>query len=175
MKLRSQAGVSLVELIVTLGILSILLIGVSGVVLAAGSAYNAWSHSILSVSQANAYSNTLVASIQQDSHRYVLCASQRSALDFCLPDGRQVLVRYQILGRQRDYFVARDDGNGPIAVARGLDAVPTFAVHIDQGGCGNSDPAASGTIGISGLRYQGEPTARPSELIYFASPECVGP
>ncbi len=155
---RSQAGLSLVELIIGMAVTSLVLTGVVAIVFTITNSYNAWVGRIGNASNGD----VLAAAIQADAHRLIPCPSSPSRLDFCLVDGTTVAVSYGTNG-SAPYTVTRAvAGGGSQVMARGFGARPTY--HVD---CDSSTAVGSGYIEADGISGLG------ALRVYFRSP--VGP
>jgi Tfp pilus assembly protein PilW len=146
---RSQAGLSLVELIVGMAVTSLVLSGVVTIVFTITNAYNSWAGRIENASNGD----VLAAAIQADAHRLVPCPSSTNRLDFCLVDGTTVAVSYATLG-PAPYTVTRAvTGGGSQVMVRGLGAGPTYHVDCDATtGVGSGYIEADGITGLGALR-----------------------
>jgi uncharacterized circularly permuted ATP-grasp superfamily protein len=140
---RSQAGLSLVELIIGMAVTSLVLSGVVAMVFTLNNSYNTWVGRIANASNGD----VLAAAIQADAHRFIACSVSSSELDFCLVDGTPA-VAYRTVGAA-PYTVTRAVGVQSQVMVRGLGARPVY--HVD---CEGNASAGSGyveTTGISGL------------------------
>lgn len=149
MNLRSQRGMTVVELLVGMVVTSIVLIGMTGVLYTVNGRYDAW------VTRVNTASTGLglAAAIQADSHRFVACHVTQSTsdhqLDLCVPGDSTPVVQYFISGGSPPWIVSRRDGAGTTFMARGVgSARPYFWVDCLQ----QSSGASSGHIHVYDLR-----------------------
>jgi prepilin-type N-terminal cleavage/methylation domain-containing protein len=106
-----QRGMTLIELLVSLAVTSILLVGLGGVLFPVSSTFKGWTDRLERASTGT----SLATSLQADSHRYVVCSGfeqQRSFLDFCPADAPQVIdttpaaVHYEV-SSSAPYVISR--------------------------------------------------------------------
>jgi Prokaryotic N-terminal methylation motif len=150
---RSQAGLSLVELIIGMAVTALVLSGVVAIVFTLTNSYNAWVGRIGSASNGD----VLAAAIQADAHRLIACPASTSELDFCQVDGKMV-VAYRSQGPS-PYTVTRSSGGSSQVMVRGLAAGPTY--HVD---CDGSAGVYSGYVEADGISGLG------ALRVYFRSP-----
>jgi hypothetical protein len=128
---HSQAGLSMVELIVGMAVTSILLVGITGVLFSASAAYRNWIDRI----ETSGTGDVLAASLAADSHRYVICSQSSAQLDFCLPGSSSTAAGVSYRNSAgAPYTVLRKDlssGNSRV-VARGLASALVFHVHCSK-------------------------------------------
>ncbi len=167
----------MVELIVGMAVTSILLVGLTGVLFSASSAYNGWIDRV----ETSGTGDVLAAALIADSHRYLTCSTTTtSRLDFCLPGsdvcpptttGRLApcvpspMVSYQSLPGA-PYTVMRSvQPSSSRVMVRDLPAPIVFRVSCGKAGSGNVD---LGFISVQGL------PGRSDLRVYFqaASGEC---
>jgi pilin/secretion family protein with methylation motif len=153
---RSQAGLSLVELIIGMAVTSLVLSGIVAMVFTLTNSYNHWVGRIGNASSGD----VLAAAIQADSHRLTPCRASTSELDFCLVDAT-VTVAYRTQG-PAPYTVTRINGGGSQLMVRGLAARPIY--HVD---CDGTTGAGSGSIEVDNITGLGP------LRVYFHSP--LGP
>lgn len=152
---RSQAGISLVELIIGMAVTSLVLSGVAAVVFTLTNSYSLWVGRVASATDGD----VLAAAIQADAHRLIACPVSANELDFCQVDGTQV-VAYRTQG-SAPYTVTRINVGvgGSRLMVRGLAARPTYHVDCDgTAGAGSGYVEAVGINGLGALR------------VYFRSP-----
>lgn len=165
-RLRSQRGMTLVELLVGTVVTSIVLIGVTGVLYTVTGRYQTW------VDRVNTASTGLglAAAIQADSHRFVICHATNTGsdheLDLCVPGEGTATVVYRISGGSAPWIVSRQEGTAsPTFMARGLGPTrPHFWVDCFQISLGVS----SGHIHIYDLRLDKRSTE--SYSVYYRAP-----
>lgn len=148
-RLRSQRGMTLVELLVSLAVASILLVGLGGAMFDVSMQYQRW---VDRVDLAAAAGAGLAAALQADSHRYVVCdpfqpdgselkAGEPTVLHLCLPDAIDptsagAAVTYMI-GTQAPYVITRmvQGGSTVFMVRSPSPRQPVFWANcIDDGG-----------------------------------------
>ena|SRR5438105_539433 len=168
---------TLVELLVAMTITSIVLLGISSVVLVGYRAANLWSQQVTEAQTVN----QLAGWLEQDVHRYVPCLapnpSTSSQLQLCLPPetlGQNASVVYAAAssGGACPCHITRTDRtvNGQTIVARNLVALPEF-----QPECRVAASVDVGDVRVLGLSYpqgsQGAPAPSPPNLVvYFRAP-----
>jgi hypothetical protein len=140
---RSQAGLSMVELIVGMAVTGVLLLGITGVLFASSAAYNNWIDRI----QTSGTGDVLAAALAADSHRYVSCSTSSSQLDFCVPGSSPAppVVSY-LSAPPAPYTVLRVASPSSRVMIRDLSARVAFHVTCNQ--AGNVDV---GFISVTGL------------------------
>lgn len=164
--MRGQRGVTLIELVVALSIMSGLLLGIGSVIFVANHAAGLWSGRVTQGQTLNQVAGTL----DQDLHRFVPCSPQprNVELDLCLP-GQSSSSSSGV-----DYSFDSNDlvraeqwpGGRSLIVARGLVSQPQFAVH-----CSPGQNVDSGDVTISGLTYVAAPSPTgPLMIVYFRAP-----
>jgi prepilin-type N-terminal cleavage/methylation domain-containing protein len=129
MRRRGQSGMTLVELLVSLAVTSILLVGLSGVFFNVTARYQRWIDRLNTASTGSG----LAASLQADSHRYPPCGNvdNVTTLKLCpadtATDERTWAVRYVVSGRA-PYVITREvsTGGSPTFMVRSADPVPPF-------------------------------------------------
>jgi len=170
--LRSQSGVSLVELMVAMAVTASVLVGLTGIVYGADVITRTWSHRVY-VADA---SETVGVMMQADSHRLLPCSPDGAELDFCQPDnaGTRVVV-YSSLpagcgsgGPACDLIRTDLVTGGRLTVARGLLAAPRFTPECQAG-----TAVSAGHIRVDGLRYPGDQVGQPTLSVYFRAPAGV--
>lgn len=150
---RSQAGISLVELIIGMAVTSLVLSGVVAIVFTLTNSYNAWVGRVGNASNGD----VLAAAIQADAHRLLACPASTSELDFCQVDGTKV-VTYRTQG-PGPFTVTRSTGVSSQVMVRGLAAGPIYHVDCDgAAGVNSGYVEADGISGLGALR------------VYFRSP-----
>jgi prepilin-type N-terminal cleavage/methylation domain-containing protein len=170
MNWRSQRGMTLVEVLVGMVVTSIVLIGLTGVLYNVTGRYQAWVDRVNTAS----IGLGLAASIQADSHRYVLCAypgpGTDQELDLCVPGDSTPAVKYNIAGGQAPWLITRTEGSGTATfMARGLGSRPYFRADCGQQSTGQGPGAASGHIHIYQLRMD-QQGSRETYSVYYRAP-----
>jgi prepilin-type N-terminal cleavage/methylation domain-containing protein len=173
---RDQRGMTLVELLVAMTVTSIVLLGITGVLVVGSHAAGLWGQKISEAQTAN----QLAGWLEQDLHRYVPCSSPGGKLDLCLPDAQlktplSVAVRYttSVPAGGCPCTVDRTDMQTLTRslVTRDLVRAPTFRPTCASGG-----GTEIGFVEIDGLVYKpaGQApaplTAPPPLLLYFRAP-----
>lgn len=153
MRRGGQSGMTLIELLVSLAVTSILLVGLTGVFFNVTARYQHWMDRLNTASTGSG----LAASLQVDSHRYVPCAGfvnvNVTELDLCpadtATDSRTWVVRY-VVSDTEPYVITREQSSGgqPTFMVRSVDPVRPFlwAQCIDSGA------TVSGHIHVYNLR-----------------------
>ena len=151
MRRNGQSGMTLVELLVSLAVTSILLVGLAGVFFNVTARYQHWVDRLSTASTGSG----LAASLQTDSHRYVPCGGFQDVTTFELcpadtaTDPRTWAVRY-VVSSSRPYVITRElsSGGTPTFMVRSIDTAQPFfwAECIDSGG------TVSGHIHVYNLR-----------------------
>jgi prepilin-type N-terminal cleavage/methylation domain-containing protein len=122
-RLRSQSGMTLVELLVAMSVMTIVLVGATGVLFRVSDRFQSWQDRIADASAGSA----LAAAIQADSHRYVVCGVTQTTLRFCLPSAGSTEVTYTVQGSAPPYPILRQEAGGStVLVARAPGAKPYF-------------------------------------------------
>ncbi|MBO0729894.1 MAG: prepilin-type N-terminal cleavage/methylation domain-containing protein [Acidimicrobiaceae bacterium] len=162
--MNNQRGLTLVELVVALSIMSFLLLGLGSVLFIANNAVGLWSQQVTEGETLNQLSGTL----EQDLRLYAPCRSQPPGeLYLCIPrsEDQSPLVTYS---RPSKDLVRRVTGGSTVVVARGLSGSPSFVISpCTPGG------VDSGSVTVQGLLYPGQDKPR-DLVVYFRSPggEC---
>ncbi len=174
MRRDSQRGATLVEVLVAMGVASILLVGLGSALLNVSGRYQSWVDRLSSASTGDG----LAANLQSDSHRYVVCGPQQAVqtLYMCFPDNldpANAMVRYSVSG-SGPYVItrqARTDQSGAF-VARSLSTTqPNFSVD-----CSDAGDTVSGHIVVHNLRLQdgagnsGPSVSSESFSVYYLAP-----
>ena len=136
----------MVELIVGMAVTSILLVGITGVLFSASSAYNGWIDRI----ETSGTGDVLATALAADSHRYVPCPASTAQLDFCLPGSSPAVtvVSYRSPA-PAPYTVLRVvSPTTSRVVVRGL-AAP-LAFHVTCRELGNVDVGFISVLGLPG-------------------------
>jgi prepilin-type N-terminal cleavage/methylation domain-containing protein len=149
MRRHGQRGMTLIELLVSMAVMSILLLGLSSVFFVVSSRYEDWAHQL----QTASVGAGLAASLQADSHRYVHCDS--TPLDtrplyviaLCAADDRNTaIVTYQVSGT-KPWVITRQQGTQAAFMLRS-DTQPYFWIDcLDQDG-----QTVSGHVHVYDLR-----------------------
>jgi Tfp pilus assembly protein PilW len=150
---RGQAGLSLVELIIGMGVTTLVLTGMVAIVFTITNTYNLWVDRIGNASNGD----VLAAAIQADAHRFLTCSTSQAELDFCQVDGTRTVT--YVAQVSAPYAVSRVTAGGSQLMVRGSASRPRF--HIDCDGSGAVDSGyieANGIAGLGALR------------VYFRSP-----
>jgi prepilin-type N-terminal cleavage/methylation domain-containing protein len=173
MSWRDQRGMTLVELLVAMTVTSIVLVGITGVLVAGYHAADQWGQKISEAQTAN----QLAGRLDQDLHRYVPCkGSGGDHLDLCLPgDVSHATVTYVTSppGGPCPCTLLRKDAVTGVrsVVTRDLVAQPSFVLA-----CTPSNTVYTGYVDIQNLVYQPSgqapvPQASPPGLVlYFRAP-----
>jgi len=174
MRRRSQAGVTTVELIITMAITAIVLVAASGVLGVANQAYGKWQQPLSDASAAPIL-GILASSIQADSHVYNTCSSSAAELDFCVPGGAPgdpaqvvVVVRYKAVPSAAGNNIVRYAGAAPgtsMEVVPRLGQAPSFHVFCQPGS--TSAPILTGRILVTPINYNGP---KPDVTVFFDAP-----
>jgi prepilin-type N-terminal cleavage/methylation domain-containing protein len=176
MSWRDQRGMTLVELLVAMTVTSIVLLGITGVLVVGSHAADLWGQKISEAQTAN----QLAGWLDQDLHRYVPCSPSGGELDLCLPNApsktpSNAAVKYttSVPGSGCPCNLERTDvqTQARSLVTRALVRSPSFSSKCTSGG-----GAEIGFVEIDGLQYQpaGQapaPVATPPPLLlYFRAP-----
>jgi type II secretory pathway pseudopilin PulG len=125
---------SLVELLVSMAVMSILLVGVSSAFFNVTSRYQHWADRISTASTGG----SLAVAIQADSHRYVPCGSYShvQTLNLCPADDlSNWAVRYAVSGPFPYVITRQEAGKPPAFVARSVNpTMPDFWADCFDGG-----------------------------------------
>jgi hypothetical protein len=121
----------MVELIVGMAVTSILLVGITGVLFSASTAYSRWIDRI----ETSGTGDVLAEALMADSHRYVPCVAGRYELDFCFPKSTsRVAITYRNYG-SGPYSIMREEKISPASsrvLARDLPAQLAFQVTCTE-------------------------------------------
>ena len=163
MKHRYQRGLTLVELVITMAVTAIVLVGLGGVVFAANEVSNAWGQRTYLSQETPLLPNAL----QADAHRYPPCdpaGPGSSSLRLCLPSG-VAAVTYAANGACPCDLMRTDElTGGRTVVVRGLLEQPTFT-----SACAAAGSVSAGSISLS-LRYHGDAATQQPVVVYFRAP-----
>ena len=174
MRHDAQRGATLVEVLVAMGIASILLVGLGSALLNVAGRYQSWVDRLDSASTGDG----LAARLQADGHRYVVCGPQQAVLTLylCFPDNLDpgnAAVRYSVSGTG-PYVItrqARTDQSGAF-MARSLSTTqPNFTAD-----CYDAGDTVSGHIVVQNLRLQdgagnsGASVSSQSFNVYYLAP-----
>jgi type II secretory pathway component PulJ len=166
---------TLVELLVAMTVTSIVLLGITGVLVVGSHAANLWGQKISEAQTAN----QLAGWLDQDLHRYVPCSSG-AELDLCLPNApsktpQDAAVRYttSVPSGGCPCTLERTDvqTQARSLVTRALVRSPSFSSK-----CTSGAGAEIGFVEVDGLQYRpaGQapaPVAPPPPLVlYFRAP-----
>jgi type II secretory pathway pseudopilin PulG len=114
---------TLVELLIAMSVMTIVLVGATGVLFRMSDRFQSWEDRIGDATMGSA----LAAAIQADSHRYVVCGVTSTTLCFCLPSDGSTVVTYTVQGSAAPYVIVRQEGQGPaVLMARAPGARPYF-------------------------------------------------
>jgi prepilin-type N-terminal cleavage/methylation domain-containing protein len=165
-----QRGMTLVELLVGMAVTSILLAGLAGVFLGVSGQYQVWAKRL----DHAAIGPGLAASLQADSHRYVVCGpvKQVSTLYLCQPDDlrtEDAAVRYDV-GARPPYVITRQSPAGGTAafMARSQSGPrPYFTAD-----CFDAGNMVSGHIHVYNLRPDDGAGGADMQnfMVYYAAP-----
>jgi prepilin-type N-terminal cleavage/methylation domain-containing protein len=124
MRVRSQSGMTLVELLIAMAVTTMVLVGATGVLFRVSDRFQAWEDRIADASAGAA----MAAAIQNDSHRYVVChpTDHVPELDFCIPSTTSQVVTYQVVGTSPPYSILRTENGRSVLVARAMHGRPVF-------------------------------------------------
>ena len=165
MSLRSQSGMTLVELIIAMAITAVVLAALAGVVFGANLVSNSWGQRTYLAETAQLLPNAL----QADVHRYVPCGTG-AELDLCLPAqaggpvGPKMVTYTAGSGCPCDLVRVDSELGTRTLVVRGLEALPSFTAS-----CAQSGGVDSGVIAVT-LRYHGDAVAEPPLEVFFRAP-----
>lgn len=179
MRPNRQRGMTLIELLVSMAVTSMLLVALGGVFVNVSSRYQGLADRLNNASTGSA----LAASLQADSHRYVVCHGVQlnrnvDRLDLCpatAPDSP--VVRYDV-SSSAPYVITRQSpiGGAPSFMARSLSTFrPVFTAD-----CFNAGGVVSGHIHVYYLRIDdgagnnctGNDVKAycPNFMVYYAAP-----
>jgi prepilin-type N-terminal cleavage/methylation domain-containing protein len=120
MRRDPQRGMTLVELLVSMAVTSILLVGLTSAFFDVSGVYGKWANRL----QGAQISTGLAASLQLDTRRYVFCGQTQPGgipepyLDLCWPDQLGTpAVRYRVNGSQ-PWVITRQAGQTATFMAR---------------------------------------------------------
>lgn len=129
MRHRFQRGMTLVELLVAMAIMSVVLVALSGVLYDVTRYYQGWSDRIADASTGGA----LATAIQGDSNRWVPCRDfdHETEMDFCVPGASDRTAAYTVSRDGATYSIFRQDlsdgsGGKKVLLARGVPRQPSF-------------------------------------------------
>lgn len=162
MNLRSQSGLTLIELVIGMAITAVVLAALSSVVMGANALSRTWGQRTYLVETAQLLPNQL----QADAHRYVPCSvtSAGNELHLCLPGGRE-MVTYTAGGACPCDLVRTDQVLGSTTVVvRGMTSPPSFTTT-----CSVQGSVDFGSIAAA-LTYQGGTAAEPPVVVYYRAP-----
>lgn len=165
MRRDPQRGVTLVELLVSMAVMAILLVGLGSALENVSGRYQAWVDRLTSASTGDA----LTTNLQADSHRYAPCSvgSLGQQLDLCAPDRPGIAVVSYTVSGAAPYVVTRHQpaASAGTFVARGQTAAqPVFAADcLDAGG------TVSGHIVVNNVRTNGSALS-----VYYSAPWRAG-
>ncbi|HXM58851.1 MAG TPA: type II secretion system protein [Candidatus Dormibacteraeota bacterium] len=120
MRRHPQRGMTLVELLVSMAVMSIILVGLAGAFFNTTAQYQQWADRLGTASTGTA----LAASLQSDSHRLVPCDGMVNVLvqtfQMCQPDDRShPAVLYSVSGHVPYVITRAEVGKSPAFMARG--------------------------------------------------------
>ncbi len=114
---------TLVELLIAMSVMTIVLVGATGVLYGISDRFQGWQDRITDATMGSA----LAAAIQADSHRYVVCGVTSTTLRFCLPSDGSTAVTYTVRGSAAPYVIVRQEGQDPaVLVARSAGKLAPF-------------------------------------------------
>lgn len=170
MRRRGQHGMTLIELLVAMAVMSILLLGLSSVFFNVSSRYQDWAHRL----QTASVGASLAASLQSDSHRYVACDSmplsqEKPFLTLCAPDqpDSPTIVTYQVTGTGPWVITRQQGGQATTFMARS-DTQPTLWID-----CIDNGTTLSGHIHVYDFRLPSDsldPTSEQTFSVYYVAP-----
>ena len=147
MRRRDQRGMTLIELLIAMAVMSLLLLGLGSVLFNVTSRYQDWAHRL----QTASVGASLAASLQADSHRYVHCDSTPVSthlpqLSLCAADDTgSAIVIYQVTGAG-PWVIPRQPGAPAPFMARS-DTQPNLWVD-----CLDNGSTVSGHIHVYNFR-----------------------
>lgn len=162
MNLRSQSGMTLVELVLAMTITAAVLAALTSVLFGANLVSSAWGQRTYLAEAAQ----VLPSALQSDVHRYVPCPGQPGAnLNLCLPGGTAPMVTYSAAPGCPCDLVRTDRQLGTSTlVVRALAQAPSFTAT-----CATVGPVDSGSITVV-VRYHGDTAPQPPMVVYFRAP-----
>lgn len=162
MNLRSQSGVTLIELVIALAISGSVMIALTSVVMGANLLGNTWGQRTFVAQAAQMLPNQL----QSDAHRYVPCSGARGGQDLhlCLPAGTE-MVSYTVQGGCPCDLVRTDRVLGSTTVVvRNMPSPPSFTTA-----CSVQGAVDQGSITVA-LTYAGDFHPEVPVVVYFRAP-----
>lgn len=158
MSLRSQSGMTLVELMIAMAITAVVLAALAGVVFGANLVSNSWGQRTYLAETAQLLPNAL----QADAHRFVPCRTG-AELDLCLPGGPTMVAYRASAGCPCDLLRVDNLGRETVVV-RGLAQPPSFTAS-----CAIAGGVDSGVITVL-LQYHGDTAPAPPLPVPFSAP-----
>ena len=169
--LRSQRGLTVLELMIAMAITAAVLSALTGVIFSADDVSRTWGQRVYDAGA----EEMLPDMLQADTHRYLVCSGAGSyTLQLCVPGTSAPAVTY---GTDSACSAACDvvrtltgDGSQTV-VARGLLHRPQFSAT-----CTQSAGATSGVLQVTGLIFPpgmggaGSSTAQSPLVVYFNAP-----
>jgi hypothetical protein len=163
MNWKSQSGMTLVEVVISMGVTAIVLVGLVGIVFEANQVSQMWNQrTYLARAQP-----LLADQLRMDARHFVPCpgSSSSATLHLCLGNG-VAAVSYGTSGGCPCDLLRTDASDGSQSVvARGLQQPPTFASS-----CATTAGVDTGTITVGALRYPGDAAVEPPIVIAFRAP-----
>jgi Tfp pilus assembly protein PilW len=166
---------TLVELLVSMAVTSIILVGLTGVYFNVTQRYQGWVNRLNTASTGA----DLAARLQADTHRYVPCGNFDHVTAFSLcpadqaGDTSQAAVRY-VVSDSAPYVITRQQGrNGPsVLMVRSVNpSQPKFWAECHDGGSGST---VSGHIHVYNLRIDdgtgGQSVSAENFSVYYVAP-----
>lgn len=170
MRRRGQRGMTLVELLVAMAVMSILLVGLGSVFFNVSNAYESWAQRL----QTASVGAGLAASLQADGHRYVHCGNMplgqpEYTLLLCPPDARlATVVTYQVSAAAPYVISRQQNGQAAAFMVRSTGTRPTFTID-----CFDSGGTLSGHIHVYDLRLSSDSLdqlSRETFSVYYVAP-----
>jgi len=169
MRHRHQRGMTLVELLVAMAVMSFVLVGVTGALYDVSRYYQGWATRLEDATTGSA----LAASIQEDSGRYLVCQhiDHAPSLEFCIPGTGTETVAYTVTRSGSTYSVYRQElpGGKVILMARGVPTRPVFSADcFTRTQTGTDMGTASGHVHI--YNYRTDDRSPESFSVYYHAP-----
>jgi prepilin-type N-terminal cleavage/methylation domain-containing protein len=171
MRRDRQRGMTLVELLVAMAIMSILLVGLANVFFDVTARYQDWAHRL----QTASVGAGLAASLQADGHRYVHCDStplgaQVYTIELCPADATDsAAVTYQV-SSSSPFVISRQTGTKSAAFMVRSTGSTRPTLWMD---CFDNGSTLSGHIHVYYLRLPGDsldPNSGETFSVYYVAP-----
>jgi prepilin-type N-terminal cleavage/methylation domain-containing protein len=167
---KGQRGMTLVELVVAMSIMSILLLGIGSVLFVGYHAAGLWDQRI---AQSQAL-NQLTGALDEDVHQYVPCPwqpAQGVRLDLCPPTSPAAGPAYSAVSAGGSWTIVRKGltaDAAPTVLARNLARPPEFVAR-----CHVAANVDTGYVGVQGLHYFPPPLAPTADAAFTSPPPLV--